>query len=173
MEKYRKINVKYASDIKIGDLILFNNEYPLLICEVIKIEKGTRHSREDGYPYIFTGKKENILYKKKYWNDITKFVPMSYDKYPAKKPIIFTDGGDPWDLYIQGEYVDEWNFHYDNWNWHFKDYQKFPLNKNELLKIYNIEYSGFIIPPDDIAETESPFKSKDDVINYILDVSKN
>lgn len=44
MEKYRKINVKYAYDIKIGDLILFNNEYPPLICEVIKIEKGTRHS---------------------------------------------------------------------------------------------------------------------------------
>jgi len=78
MEEYRKINVKYASDIKIGDLILFNNEYPPLICEVIKIEKGKRHSREDGYPYIFTGKKKDILYEIKRWNDITKFVPLKF-----------------------------------------------------------------------------------------------
>lgn len=28
MEKYHKINIKYASEIKIGDFILFNNEYP-------------------------------------------------------------------------------------------------------------------------------------------------
>lgn len=76
MEKYKKINIKYASEIKIGDFILFNNEYPLLICEVIKIEKGKRHSREDGYPYIFTGKKEDFLYKIKCWCDITKFVPI-------------------------------------------------------------------------------------------------
>lgn len=75
MEKYNKINIKYASEIKIGDLILFDNEYPPLICEVIKIVKGKRHSREDGYQYIFTGKKDNILYKIKRWNNITKFIP--------------------------------------------------------------------------------------------------
>lgn len=98
---------------------------------------------------------------------------MSYDKCPSKKPTIFTDGGDPWDLNVKGEYVDEWKFHYNDWVWHFKDYQKSPLNKNELLKIYNIEYSSFIISSDDIAETKSPFKSEDDVINYILDVNKN
>lgn len=76
MEKYIKINIKYASEIKIGDLILFNNESPPLICEVIKIEKEKRHSREDGYPYIFTGKKEDVLYKIKLWGDITKFLPV-------------------------------------------------------------------------------------------------
>ena len=94
---------------------------------------------------------------------------MSNDKYPAKKPIIFTDGDE--NLYVQCEYVDEWNFHYNDWNWHFKEYQKCPLDRDELLKSYDIDYASFIIPPDDIAETESRFKSEDDVINYILDVS--
>ena len=75
MENYHKVSIRYAYDIKIGDLILFNNNYPLLICEVVKIQKGKRHSREDGYPYIFTGKKDDILYKIKRWGDIIKFVP--------------------------------------------------------------------------------------------------
>lgn len=74
LKNYKQVVVKYPSDIKIGDLILFNSN-PLLICEVIKIEKGKRNSREDGYPYIFTGNKDNVLHKIKRWSDVIKFVP--------------------------------------------------------------------------------------------------
>jgi len=74
LENYKRVVVKYPSDIKIGDLILFKSN-PQLICDVIKIEKGKRHSREDGYPYVFTGNKNNVLHKTKYWSDVIKFVP--------------------------------------------------------------------------------------------------
>ena len=80
--------------------------------------------------------------------------------YPKKKPIIFTDGGDPWDLFVKDEYEEDWDF---------KDFQRYPLAKDELLEMYDIDYACFIIPPDEIAETEAPFKSEEDVINYILD----
>jgi len=80
--------------------------------------------------------------------------------YPKKKPIIFTDGGDPWDLFVKDEYEEDWDF---------KDFQRYPLTKDELLEMYDIDYACFIIPPDTIAETEAPFKSEEDVINYILD----
>ena len=77
-----------------------------------------------------------------------------------KKPIIFTDGGDPWDLFVKDEYEEDWDL---------KDFQRYPLNKDELIEMYDIDYSGFIIPPDTIAETEASFKCEEDVINYILD----
>lgn len=80
-----------------------------------------------------------------------------------KKPIIFTDGGDPWDLFITNEYNDVLNL-----KDYFEKYHQTPLNKDKFLEIYDIEYSGFIIPPDEMQETEPPFKSEDDVINYIL-----
>lgn len=74
LKNYKQVVVKYPWDIKIGDLILFESSPPL-ICDVIKIEKGKRHSREDGYPYIFTGNKDNVLHKTKYWSDVIKLVP--------------------------------------------------------------------------------------------------
>lgn len=77
-----------------------------------------------------------------------------------KKPIIFTDGGEPWDLFVKDEYEEDWDL---------KDFQRYPLNKDELLEMYDIDYACFIIPPDTIAETEAPFKCEDNVINYILD----
>ena len=68
--------------------------------------------------------------------------------------------GDPWDLFVKDEYEEDWDF---------KDFQRYPLAKDELLEMYDIDYACFIIPPDTIAETEAPFKSEEDVIKHILD----
>ena len=43
---------KAPSEIKIGDSITFSG---VGTAKVIAIKKGKRHSREDGYPYEFTG----------------------------------------------------------------------------------------------------------------------
>lgn len=72
METYIPIIVKYPSNIKIGDIILFNNN--LVMCKVIAIKKGKRHSREDGYCYTFTGQKNNIFYKRKCWKELVKYI---------------------------------------------------------------------------------------------------
>lgn len=59
--------VNYPSQIKLGDYIQFESN---IILQVIKIEKGKRHSRENGYPYTFFGKQNDIIYKKTLYNKI-------------------------------------------------------------------------------------------------------
>ena len=71
MEKFIKVIVKYPSNIKIGNNIVFE---PNTICEVIGIEKGKRHSRENGYPYHFTGKQNDTIYKNTYYRDVVKYI---------------------------------------------------------------------------------------------------
>jgi len=65
------ITVKYPSDIKIGNYIMLR---PGIICEVIKIEKGVRHSRENGYPYTFHGKHDDIIYKQTFHRNVRKCI---------------------------------------------------------------------------------------------------
>ena len=71
MENFIKVIVRYPSEIKIGDNIVFE---PNIICEVIGIEKGKRHSREDGYPYHFIGKQNDTIYKNTYYRDVVKYI---------------------------------------------------------------------------------------------------
>ena len=71
MINYIKVIIKYPSEIKIGDYIFFSDN---IITEVISIEKGTRHSRENGYPYHFTGKYNDIIYKKTYYSNVIKYI---------------------------------------------------------------------------------------------------
>ena len=71
MDNYIKVIVKYPSQILIGDYIQFESN---IICKVIIIEKGIRHSRENGYPYHFTGENNDIIYNKTFYNNIYKFM---------------------------------------------------------------------------------------------------
>ena len=66
-----QITVTYPSEIKVGDLIRFDDG---VICPVKEIRKGQRHSREDGYPYEFIGELDGKTYKKVYWRDVTKYI---------------------------------------------------------------------------------------------------
>lgn len=79
MENYIKVIIKYPSEIKIGNYILFS---PNEVVEVISIEKGRRHSREDGYPYHFTGKYNDTIYKKTYYSNVVKYIKIEniYEK---------------------------------------------------------------------------------------------
>jgi len=76
MDNYIKVIVKYPSQILIGDYIQFESN---IICKVITIEKGIRHSRENGYPYHFTGEYNNILYKKTFYKDVIKYVIINHN----------------------------------------------------------------------------------------------
>jgi hypothetical protein len=51
------ITVRYLDTIKLGDFIYLMSldRKCSHLCKVIKITKGKRHSRENGYPYTFTG----------------------------------------------------------------------------------------------------------------------
>ena len=71
MDNYIKVIVKFPSEILIGDYIQFK---PDIICKVTKIKKGIRHSRENGYPYYFTGEYNNTIYNKTFYYNIHKYV---------------------------------------------------------------------------------------------------
>ena len=77
MINYIKVIIKYPSEIKIGDYIFFSDN---IITEVISIEKGTRHSRENGYPYHFTGKYNDIIYKKTYYSKNRLLINIQLEK---------------------------------------------------------------------------------------------
>lgn len=68
---FYKVIIKYPSEIKINDFIEFENN---IICKVINIYKGIRHSRENGYPYEFTGIHNDIIYKKIYYSNVIKYI---------------------------------------------------------------------------------------------------
>ena len=97
MEKYNKIIIKYPSEIKIGDLILFR---PDTICKVIKINKKRRRSRENGFPYEFIGEHNGIIYKQTYYYDVIKYVINT----PYKKLSHFSDMLND---KLQSKYTDE------------------------------------------------------------------
>ena len=79
------IVVKYPSEIKIGDSILFK---PDTFCEVINIMKGTRHSRENGYPYYFTGQLNDTIYNITLYRNIIKYIDLNKTKV---KPSLWKD----------------------------------------------------------------------------------
>jgi len=70
---------KPAYEIKIGDIIELDKENK---CEIISIIKKKRHSREDGYPYEFTGiNKEGKKYYNTYFSGgINSEYIMTYQK---------------------------------------------------------------------------------------------
>ena len=48
------------------------------VCAVIKIHKGKRHSREDGYPYTFTGEKDGKIYTETFYGGVGQGVLRYY-----------------------------------------------------------------------------------------------
>jgi hypothetical protein len=67
--------IKYASFIKLNDIIAFRINSSIKKCKVINIYKGIRRSRENGYPYEFTGEcvENGNIYKVVYSRDILKY----------------------------------------------------------------------------------------------------
>jgi hypothetical protein len=54
------IIVRYLDTIKLGSYIYIRGpDYSFYLCKVIKITKGKRRSREEGYIYTFTGEAED------------------------------------------------------------------------------------------------------------------
>ena len=74
---YYKIIKKYPSEIKIGDLVEFENN---IICRVTDINKKQRHSRENGYPYEFIGKLNDVIYKKVYYSNVITYIEIKTEK---------------------------------------------------------------------------------------------
>ena len=72
------IIVRYLDKIKLGDFIYLRSpDYSFHLCKVIKITKGKRHSRENGYPYTFTGEAEDgSIYTGTYYRDVRMYVPI-------------------------------------------------------------------------------------------------
>ena len=71
MENYIRTVIKYPSEIKVGD---FMECQPTIIGKVVLIEKGIRHSRENGYPYHFTCNYNNTIYQKTYYKNVVKYI---------------------------------------------------------------------------------------------------
>ena len=67
-----EIIVKYPSDIKIGNVIRIQGKK----CKVTNKLKLTRHSRENGYPYEFTGVdvETDTIYKQIYYLNVSKYI---------------------------------------------------------------------------------------------------
>ena len=64
--------IKYPSEIKIGDVIRIQGKK----CRVTNKLKLTRHSRENGYPYEFTGVSTSTqtTYKQIYYLNVPRFI---------------------------------------------------------------------------------------------------
>jgi hypothetical protein len=78
------IIVHYLDTIKLGSYIylISLDRKCFHLCKVIKITKGKRRSRENGYPYTFTGEAEdNSIYTGTYYRDVRMYVP----KYTRSK----------------------------------------------------------------------------------------
>ena len=71
------IIVCYLSQIKLGDFIYLRSQDHTCfhLCKVTKIYKGKRHSRENGYPYTFTGEAEDgSVYTETYYRNVRKYI---------------------------------------------------------------------------------------------------
>ena len=64
------VKVKFLDTIKLNNLILLKSpdRKEAHVCAVVKIHKGKRHSREDGYPYTFTGEKDGKIYTETFYS---------------------------------------------------------------------------------------------------------
>ena len=71
------ITVRCLDQIKLGDFIYLRSldRKCFHLCKVIKITKGKRHSRENGYPYTFTGEAEDgSVYTEIYYRNVRKYI---------------------------------------------------------------------------------------------------
>jgi hypothetical protein len=71
------IIIRYLDQIKLGDFIYLRSQDQRCfnVCKVTKIYKGKRHSREDGYPYTFTGEAEDgRVYTETYYRNVRKYI---------------------------------------------------------------------------------------------------
>ena len=71
------ITVRYLDKIKLGSYIYLSSPDGKCfhLCKVIKITKGKRHSRENGYPYTFTGiAEDNSIYTETYYRNVRMHV---------------------------------------------------------------------------------------------------
>ena len=64
------VKVQFLDQIKLNDLILMRTPDKKEVCTVVKIYKGKRHSREDGYPYTFTGETNGKIYTETFYSGV-------------------------------------------------------------------------------------------------------
>lgn len=66
------VKVQFLDTIKLNDLILIRtpDRKEVHVCTVVNIYKGKRHSREDGYPYTFTGEKDGKIYTETFYGGV-------------------------------------------------------------------------------------------------------
>ena len=63
------VRVQFLDTIKLNDLILMRTTdgKEVHVCTVVKMTKGKRHSRENGYLYTFTGEKDGKIYTETFY----------------------------------------------------------------------------------------------------------